>query len=541
VTDGNGDGLAGASRVGPTLGASDVALQPGVVPRVPARRFERTPKAPAPGADRERDTALPPVGIRPLPRRAADASDGDVYLREGERRRESLGRDALHRRLLAGADSLAAAAAVAIAIAAAGARPGPAVLAVLPLVVGLSKVVGLYDRDEHVLHKTTLDETPALLTVAMAFTLGVWLLDGLLARPGLEKPHVLLTGCALVAAMGVARTVARRVALRLAPAERLLVLGSDEESQRIAGKLAMVHPLRAEVVGRVPLEREHRTEHGDRVLGVLPDLDYVLARHRIDRVLICPHGDGSGDMLDTIRIVKAFGVKVSVQPRLFEVIGSSVEFDELCGQILLGVRRYDLTKSSAALKRALDLVGALGALVLLAPLLVVIALAIRLTSSGPVLFRQLRVGRRGEQFHMLKFRTMHDGADGLKASLLHRNEADGLFKIADDPRVTPVGRLLRRTSLDELPQFINVLRGEMSLVGPRPLVREEDDRIEGWFRRRLDVTPGMTGAWQVLGSARTPLADMVTIDYLYRANWSLWMDIKILLRTIPHVLRRQGL
>ena len=128
-----------------------------------------------------------------------------------------------------------------------------------------------------------------------------------------------------------------------------------------------------------------------------------------------------------------------------------------------------------------------------------------------------------------------------KADLLHRNEADGFFKIADDPRVTRVGRWLRRTSLDELPQLINVLRGEMSLVGPRPLVDEEDARIEGWFRRRLDVTPGMTGAWQVLGSSRIPLRDMVTIDYLYGANWSLWLDVKILLRTIPHMLSRRGL
>jgi exopolysaccharide biosynthesis polyprenyl glycosylphosphotransferase len=291
----------------------------------------------------------------------------------------------------------------------------------------------------------------------------------------------------------------------------------------------------------VPLVHEHRAERGADVLGVLPDLDYVLAQRGIDRVVICPHGDGSSDMLDTVRLVKAFGVKVSVMPRLFEVIGSSVEFDELGGMILLGMRRYDLTKSSALLKRTLDVVAAATTLVLLAPLLVGSAVAIKLTSRGPVLFRQRRVGRRGEPFDMLKLRTMYDGADDHKASLVHRNEADGLFKIAEDPRVTPVGGRLRRMSLDELPQLVNVLKGEMSLVGPRPLVLEDDALIEGWFRRRLDVTPGMTGAWQVLGSARIPLKDMVTIDYLYRANWSLWLDVKIILRTIPHVLRRQGM
>ena len=484
----------------------------------------------------------PPVAIRPLGHEREDADlRAAQVIAEGDRGIESLGRDALHRRLLAAADIVAASAALTVAILSAGHAAGAAVVLMLPLVVAISKIVGLYDRDEHVLQKTTLDEMPSLFAVAMAFTLLVWLADGLVADPPLGKQDIMLAGAALLAVMAVARTAARRVALGLAPAERLLILGSEPEARRVEEKLAAAHGARAEVVGRVPLDREARGQRGDDVLGVLPDLDYVLARHGIDRVVICPHGDGSGDMLDTVRLVKAFGVKVSIMPRLFEVIGSSVEFDELCGLILLGMRRYDLTKSSAMLKRAFDIVGASAALVLLAPVLVVSALAIKLTSRGPVLFRQRRVGRSGEPFDMFKFRTMYDGADADKPSLLHRNEADGLFKIAEDPRVTPVGRWLRRTSLDEVPQFVNVLKGEMSLVGPRPLVLEEDARIEGWFRRRLDVTPGMTGAWQVLGSSRIPLRDMVTIDYLYRANWSLWLDVKILLRTVPHVLRRQGL
>ena len=193
------------------------------------------------------------------------------------------------------------------------------------------------------------------------------------------------------------------------------------------------------------------------------------------------------------------------------------------------------------MKRTFDIALAGVVLVVLAPVFAVVAALIKLTSRGPVFFRQQRVGRDGRLFEMLKFRTMVRDADRMKGELEQRNEAEGLFKIADDPRVTRVGRMLRRTSLDELPQLINVLRGEMSLVGPRPLVLEDDQRVEGWYRRRLHLTPGMTGRWQVLGSARIPLAEMVKLDYLYVANWSLWGDIKILLRTVGFVLARRGL
>ena len=191
---------------------------------------------------------------------------------------------------------------------------------------------------------------------------------------------------------------------------------------------------------------------------------------------------------------------------------------------------------------AVLVLGASLGLLAVAPLLLVIAVAVKLEDGGPVFFRQQRVGRYGRRFRMLKFRTMVPDADALKESLRDRNEAkEGLFKIAEDPRVTRVGRLLRRSALDELPQLWNIVRGEMSLVGPRPLVLDEDQRIEGWHRRRLELTPGMTGPWQILGPSRVPLREMVAIDYLYVANWSLWTDIKILLRTVPHVLGRRGL
>jgi lipopolysaccharide/colanic/teichoic acid biosynthesis glycosyltransferase len=209
---------------------------------------------------------------------------------------------------------------------------------------------------------------------------------------------------------------------------------------------------------------------------------------------------------------------------------------------VMGVRRFELTRSSKIVKRSFDLLGASLGLLAVSPLLAAIAVAIKLDSRGPVFFRQLRVGQHGERFEMLKFRTMVPNAEALKDSLRDRNEAqDGLFKIADDPRVTRVGSFLRKSALDELPQLFNILKGQMSLVGPRPLVIEEDQRVEGWHRRRLELTPGMTGHWQILGPSRVPLGEMVAIDYLYVANWSLWKDVKIMLRTVPHVLGRHGL
>jgi lipopolysaccharide/colanic/teichoic acid biosynthesis glycosyltransferase len=223
-------------------------------------------------------------------------------------------------------------------------------------------------------------------------------------------------------------------------------------------------------------------------------------------------------------------------------LGNSFEFEDLQGITVMGVRCFRLSRSSALLKRMFDLAVAALLLVAMAPLIALIAVAIKAESPGPVLFRQVRVGRRGSRFHMLKFRTMVADAEALKPSLMGLNEAEpGLFKIANDPRFTRFGKLLRKACLDELPQLVNVLRGEMSLVGPRPLVCEEDGQISGWSRRRLDLTPGMTGHWQILGSSRIPLQEMVAIDWVYVTTWSLWTDVQILLRTIPHVLRFRGM
>jgi exopolysaccharide biosynthesis polyprenyl glycosylphosphotransferase len=333
----------------------------------------------------------------------------------------------------------------------------------------------------------------------------------------------------------VGRYGARRFAAAIAADERCLLVGDLGGSGAIGRRLRDERSLKATLCAVLPLDLEHDHERA------LTALAAAVQEHDADRVVLAPQRADSDAVLDAIRLLKSLGVKVSLLPRLFEVVGSSVVFDDVRGVTLLGVRRFGLSRSSAIVKRTLDLTGATLGLLAVAPLMLVFALAIRITSPGPIFFRQERVGRDGEHFQMLKFRSMVDGAERLKAGLQDRNESEGLFKITDDPRITRIGKLLRGTSLDELPQLINVLRGDMSLVGPRPLVVAEDALVRGWHRRRLHLTPGMTGPWQILGSTRVPLQEMVKIDYLYIANWSFWTDVKIMLRTVVHMLGRSGM
>jgi exopolysaccharide biosynthesis polyprenyl glycosylphosphotransferase len=470
-------------------------------------------------------------------------SEREWPISEGATQTAVLRRDARYRRGLAAADVISAGSAVALGVAVLGNdKLTLSVLAALPLVVVVSKMIGLYDRDEDLLRKTTLDELPAILHVATLYALLIWLSEGLFVQGSLGQRQLLILWLLLFVLMALGRSASRRMVQTFTPAERCLLIGDAAAAKAIEKKFKQSSSVKATLVGRVPLKEHEVNGAAPPILGDLNSLGPLLAEHRIHRVVVAPDLSDSEKILDTVRQVKLLGVRVSVLPRLFEVVGSSVAFDDIDGLTLLGLHRYGLTKSSEILKRVMDLAGAALGLMVLLPALVAIAVAVKCASPGPVLFRQRRIGRDGVEFELIKFRTMVDGADSLKAGLLELNEgADGFFKIADDPRVTRVGRFLRRTYFDELPQLINVLRGEMSLVGPRPLVPDEDRCVEGWQRDRLMLKPGMTGHWQIFGSSRIPLREMVKIDYLYGANWSLWSDTKILLRTVPYVVRRAGL
>jgi exopolysaccharide biosynthesis polyprenyl glycosylphosphotransferase len=459
---------------------------------------------------------------------------GDTMLRPAARLRARPGetaaavRDRTFRRALLVADVVTAAVTVGAAeLLWPGNGAGRTAL-VLPLLVPFVYTAsGLYRRDELVLAKTALDEAPAVFRGATFSAMLAYFIESLMVATPLGAQFLGLQVASLSVLTLVMRLVARKASGHLTPPERCLVLGNRWAEDRLRDQLATVRAAKAEVVGRRPLDELTESGSPDVVAG-------------IDRVVIAADDAPPEQVHETIRMAKHLGVKVSLLPRMFEVVGSAVAFDYIGGLTLLGVRRFGLTRRARVVKRAFDITGSAATLIVLSPLLVAIALLIRLTSPGPALFRQTRVGRDGHPFEMLKFRSMVAGADGRKSELQCLNEADGLFKITDDPRLTRVGRALRPMWLDELPQLINVLRGDMSLVGPRPLVLDEDEKIVGWRRQRLYLTPGMTGPWQVLGAARVPLREMVTIDYLYVANWSLWNDIKILLRTVPCVLARRG-
>jgi exopolysaccharide biosynthesis polyprenyl glycosylphosphotransferase len=448
-------------------------------------------------------------------------------------------RDTVYRSLLVAADILAVVG-VALAAALVSGNRGSALATVLaaPVIVFVSRLAGTYDRGDLLLRRSTLDEVPALFQVSTLLAVVAWLLDSAVFGASTGRTELVVVWAVLFVLLVVLRGAARTLARAITRPERCLLIGDQTSCELILAKFARMRSLHAVIVALADPE-ETFWEPADSAGA--PDLKDLTSRLGIDRAVVTLTGTEDHRLVELLDAVAATGTKVSVLPTLFEVLGPPMELDHLEGLPLLSTRSLGLPPGSMAAKRTIDIIGCALGLIFLSPVLALITLAIKLDSSGPVFFRQRRVGRDGKTFEMLKFRTMVHDAEEQKEALVHLNEAVGLFKIAVDPRVTRVGRFLRRTSLDELPQLWNVLRGEMSLVGPRPLVEEEDERVEGWRRRRLQLKPGMTGHWQVSGSARIPLDEMARIDYLYVTNWSLWLDLKILIRTVSFMVSGRGM
>ncbi|MEO8107504.1 MAG: sugar transferase [Actinomycetes bacterium] len=286
---------------------------------------------------------------------------------------------------------------------------------------------------------------------------------------------------------------------------------------------------------------------GESVEGVpvLGDSDHVLdvlTEVGADTVAVTAWSDVSQNDLRRLSWdLEGSGVSLLVAPRLTDISGPRIHIRPVAGLPLLNVEEPEFSGVRRIVKGGLDRLLAFSAIILLAPVLLGISVAVAFTSRGPILFRQVRIGRHGRPFVIHKFRSMYVDSEVRQADVEHLNESDGtLFKVRDDPRVTPIGRYLRRFSLDELPQFVDVLLGRMSLVGPRPPLPTEVDRYASLVRRRLVVKPGITGLWQVSGRSDLSWDESVRLDLLYVENWSLALDIAIMLKTILAVLRRRG-
>jgi exopolysaccharide biosynthesis polyprenyl glycosylphosphotransferase len=410
---------------------------------------------------------------------------------------------------------------------------------------GVFTAYHLYDNDNLKISVSSFDEVRDLFHAILAGSLGYlivsqavrYFFDWWIYAPA---EAVLFLGAALVAIPIVRGSIRSWVYPKVMKPRRTLIVGSGPEASLVFRKLKTHPEYGLQVVGF--LDGEATEPLPAPVLGNPADVAQVVEDYEIDRVLLASSVGSHEDTLDLVRTVRRPDVQVSIVPRYFEIFTSHAILDDVEGMPVVTLPPMRLGRSARVLKRGFDVVVSATALLLLAPLLGLVALAIRLDSPGPVFFRQPRRGRLGSTFRIVKFRSMRIGAEQERSDVLHMNEVDGpLFKIkGKDPRATRVGAFIRKTSIDELPQLWNVLRGEMSLVGPRPFVVYEADQITGWATRRLDMTPGITGLWQVLGRNDIPFEEMTKLDYLYVTNWSIWWDFKILCQTIPVVLGKRG-
>jgi exopolysaccharide biosynthesis polyprenyl glycosylphosphotransferase len=421
-----------------------------------------------------------------------------------------------------------------------------ALLALAALVgwVALFTIYGLYERQSSTIVASTFDETATMLNALLAGSLIM-----LLAGQGLEKvagikvyspsEAVLFLAFALTLVPAARWTLRNRLLHGVVRPRRAIIVGAGATGRLIESKIAAHPDYNLHVVGFL----DDASAAGDDILGSAADLTRVIDEHEIDWVVLAGADSAQHyeETLEMVRHVRRPDVHLSIVPTYFELFASNATIEDLQGIPVVSLPPMRLSRSARILKRSFDLTASVLGLLILSPLLAAVAVAIKLDSRGPVFFRQVRNGRGGNAFKIIKFRSMVDGAEGQRFDLAHLNQMDGpLFKIQADPRITRTGAFLRKWRIDELPQLINVVRGEMSLVGPRPFVVHEADKITGWAGRRLESLPGITGLWQVLGGNDLSFEEMVKLDYVYTTNWSLWWDIKILFQTLPVVLGRRG-
>jgi exopolysaccharide biosynthesis polyprenyl glycosylphosphotransferase len=421
-------------------------------------------------------------------------------------------------------------------------------VATLPLWLFGAKLFGLYDRDEERADNSTTDD---LVRVFLLATVGVFAVTHGLAFSTIANPDLakltLFWGLAIAlvtAARIAARTVARQTQ---AYVQNTVVVGAGEVGQLISRKLLQHPEYGIKVVGLVDAQpKERRADLGDlTVLGPLTELREIVARHQVDRVIFAFSNDSHRPLVALIRSLRDTGVQVDVVPRLFDVIGPKLAVHPVEGLPLIGLAPVRIPRSSRLIKRTIDLVGAAVGLIVATPFFALFAAWIKLDSPGPVFFRQTRLGKDMREIRLLKFRTMRTDTD----DTAHRDYiaatmsaaapvgGNGLYKLDRGSEVTTAGRWLRKTSLDELPQLWNVLRGEMSLVGPRPCLRYEVEHFEQHHFDRFLVPAGITGLWQVSARAHSTFGEALDLDVLYAQSWSIGLDLSLLARTPLQLLR----
>jgi len=419
----------------------------------------------------------------------------------------------------------------------------------LPMWLLLAKLQGLYERDEERADHSTVDELAGVLVIV---TLGTWFFQALSWMTGLASPQLgrlvafwMLAIVLVTTARAVARTLTRRTNTY---AMRTIVVGAGAIGQLVARKISQHPEYRLDLVGFVDAEPlENRVDIRDvATLGELEDLRSLVAAHRIDRVIVAFSNEPDSQTMDVVRSLRDGDVIVDVVPRLFDVIGPRASMHLLEGLPLVCVPPARLSRSSFVMKRVGDVVLATLGLLVSAPLFAYAAVRIKLDSTGPVFFRQERLGLDMEPFTCLKFRTMRVDTDPEEhrtyvESIATSNASvngNGMYKLNRDDAVTPFGRWLRKTSLDELPQLINVLRGDMAIVGPRPCIPYEVEFFQPHHVERFLVPQGITGLWQVSARANSTFGEALDMDVAYVRGWSLALDLRLMFRT-PFALLRQ--
>jgi exopolysaccharide biosynthesis polyprenyl glycosylphosphotransferase len=375
-----------------------------------------------------------------------------------------------------------------------------------------------------------------VVLVALAFGLGT---GHRFSTYGLAPTAFVLTAILISLLRGSYDTLTGNLLRRAGVRRRALLVGTGEHLSHLHEMLGRSRRgIDYEFVGALAPEQDGIDLP---LLGDLKALPRVLATHRVDEVILADSEFGERELLETVEQAHRRGVKVRIAPKTTELLVQRADYVPGQSVPLFEVRSPVFAGGEWVLKRTFDLAVSAAVLVAGLPLWLLIAAGVTLTSPGPVLYRDRRIGLGEREFDMLKFRTMHADAAEHQPYLERENEASGpLFKMRRDPRVTPIGSLLRRFSLDEVPQLLNVLRGEMSLVGPRPLPLRDYRQLEDWHRKRYNVLPGITGLWQISGRSNLSFDDLVRLDFYYLENWSLWMDISILVKTVPAVLGARG-